>query len=229
MPILLDQYCITMNMTVNRKHSSNNHISYQSESCGFSFNFPPCYQNVQKMQPTNQKIELRCNQCVLKVFISMNVSRSQIMKTHQDNILIVNTKSFIDGSQEGVGEFIKEWPSISISTTPPKSNALFLWTQMENPARGPGCIPLFFTFYMEDEKTNYLTANREKKNPCTQNTKVKYKVVMAQKKNVVMFANCVCIRIYLSTKEIQIQHSSCICWNITAQHETIRGKLTNYD
>lgn len=48
------------------------------------------------------------------------------------------------------GKCKKNEPSTSISTTPPNSTALLLWTHMENPARGPGGIPLFFTY--EDER-----------------------------------------------------------------------------
>lgn len=33
-----------------------------------------------------------------------------------------------------------------MSTTPPNSKARLLWTHMENPARGPGGIPPFFTY-----------------------------------------------------------------------------------
>lgn len=42
-----------------------------------------------------------------------------------------------------------------MSTTPPKRTALFLWTQTENPARGPGGIPLFFTYTKNNTKVYY--------------------------------------------------------------------------
>lgn len=48
-------------------------------------------------------------------------------------------------------------PSISISTTPPNNIARFLWTHMENPARGPGGIPLFFTYHQEKKKYKRTT------------------------------------------------------------------------